>query len=176
MTTTENEVRTRDFTDEDYWDRLGRKSVLRFFLLAALHEQPMHGYGIAGSVAKCCDGGRPTDAMIYPALKELQEGGYLACEVEPVNGRQRKVCRLTARGEQAYSAAAKSWLNFLPHLVMSINRAPGMSGPVAAVLSGCCAPDILTGEGRTGGTPSDRAPGRTGDSETATVPAASCSW
>ena len=175
MAATGNETRTRDFTDEDYWDRLGRKSVLRFFLLAALHEQPMHGYGIAGSVARCCDGGRPTDAMIYPALKELQEGGYLACEVEPVNGRQRKICRLTARGEQAYAAAAKSWLNFLPHLVMSINRAPGMSSRVAAVLSGCCAPDVLTGGGRTGGTPSDPAPGRTGDSETATVPAASCS-
>ena len=90
------------------------------------------------------------------SLKELQEGGYLACEVEPVNGRQRKVCRLTARGEQAYAAAAKSWLNSLPHLVMSINRAPGMSSRVVAVLSGCCEPDMLTGGGRTGGkTPDD---------------------
>lgn len=144
MPATKNETAARDFTDEGYWDQLGRKSVLRFFLLAALHEQPMHGYGIAGSVAKCCDGGRPTDAMIYPALKELQEGGCLTCEVEPVAGRQRKVCRLTARGEQAYAAAAKAWLNFLPHLVVSINRAPGMSERTVAVLSGCCETDVVS--------------------------------
>ena len=144
MVPTATETAARDFTDEAYWDQLGRKSVLRFFLLAALHERPMHGYGIAGSVASCCEGGRPTDAMIYPALRELQEGGYVACEVEPVSGRQRKMCTLTARGEQAYAAAAKAWLNFLPHLVASISRAPGMSARAVAVLSGCCGADMET--------------------------------
>ena len=152
MATTKDKAATRDFTDGEYWDQLGRKSVLRFFLLAALHEQPMHGYGIAGSVASCCEGARPTDAMIYPALKELEQGGYLACEVEPVNGRQRKMCRLTARGERAYTAAAKAWLNFLPHLVVSINRAPGMSARVVAALSGCCDADALSADAQ-----SDRA-------------------
>lgn len=150
MSATKSETAARDFTNEGYWDQLGRKSVLRFFLLAALHEQPMHGYGIAASVAECCAGGRPTDAMIYPALKELQEDGCLACEVEPVAGRRRKVCRLTARGEQAYAAAAKAWLNFLPHLVVSINRAPGMSERTVAVLSGCCGPNVAPGGSRPG--------------------------
>jgi len=150
MSATKSETAARDFTDGQYWDQLARKSVLRFFLLAALHEQPMHGYGIAGSVAECCDGGRPTDAMIYPALKELQEAGCLACEVEPVAGRQRKVCRLTARGERAYAAAAKAWLNFLPHMVASINRAPGMSERTVAVLSGCCEADVVSGGSRPG--------------------------
>ena len=39
MSATKNETAARDFTDEGYGDQLGRKSVLRFFLLAALHEQ-----------------------------------------------------------------------------------------------------------------------------------------
>ena len=148
MATTTGERTARDFTNEEYWDQLGRKSLLRFFLLAALHEQPMHGYGIAGSVAKCCTGGRPTDAMIYPALKELQEGGYVACETEPAKGRKRKVCSLTSKGDRAYAAAARTWLGFLPHLVVSINRAPGMSGRAASMIVGCCDPDVLSGAGR----------------------------
>jgi len=150
MSATRSETAIRDFTDEEYWDRLGRKSVLRFFLLAALHERPMHGYGIAGSVAGCCEGGRPTDAMIYPALKELQEGGYVACEVEPVGGRQRKVCRLTGRGEQAYAAAAKAWLKFLPHLTVCITRAPGMSRKAFIVLSDCCEAGTPSGGAKQG--------------------------
>ena len=150
MTAIRGEVAVRDFTDEEYWDRLGRKSVLRFFLLAALYERPMHGYGIAGSVAGCCEGARPTDAMIYPALKDLQEGGYVACEVEPVNGRQRKVCKLTARGEQAYVAAAKAWMNFLPHLVACIRQAPGMSRKTFLLLTDCCEDAIPSGEKKRG--------------------------
>ncbi len=84
------------------------------------------------------------------ALKELQEGGYVACEVEPVSGRQRKVCSLTARGEQAYVAAAKAWMNFLPHLVVCITRAPGMSGRAFMVLSDCCEDAIPSGEKQQG--------------------------
>ncbi|MBM3957789.1 MAG: PadR family transcriptional regulator [Gemmatimonadetes bacterium] len=144
MSTKTDEAAVRDFTGVEYWDQLARRSVLRFFLLAALYEQPMHGYGIAGSVATCCEGSRPTDAMIYPALKELQEGGYIACEVEPAGGRTRKVCSLTPKGERAYRAASKAWLNFLPHLVGCISRGPGMSARVMAVLAGCCGPQILS--------------------------------
>ncbi len=127
---------TRDLTSEEYWEQLGRRSVLRFFLLAELHERPTYGYEIAGSVARCCEGGRPTDAMIYPALKELQEGGYLLCEVQPANGRRRKMCSLTPKGEQAYAAAARAWRGLLPHLTKSIKRAPGMSDGTDAV--DCC--------------------------------------
>lgn len=128
----------RDFTDPNYWDQLTRKSLLRFFLLAALNRKPMHGYAIAGEVAACCESSRPTDAMIYPVLKELHTGGYLACESEPAGGRERKVCRLTAKGESAYRAAAEVWLSYLPHLVASVAGAPGVSIGTSWVPAGCC--------------------------------------
>jgi len=44
--------------------------------------------------------------MIYPALHDLLEGGYVECLVETQGARQRKVCRLTEKGEEAYRAAA----------------------------------------------------------------------
>ena len=103
--------------DPQYWDMLIGRSVSRFFLLRALYERPRHGYGIGKSVRDacggCCD---PSDAMIYPALRELLEGGYIDCREEREGGRVRKICTLTERGLAAYRAAAAEWRKVLPHL------------------------------------------------------------
>jgi DNA-binding PadR family transcriptional regulator len=107
----------------DYWKALYRKSLLRFFLLGELAKRPMHGYEIGSFVAVCCDWKRPADAMIYPTLRELEEGGYIVCEVEEVSGRQRKVCRLTDRGRSAYEAAAKAWALALPQIEIAVRAA-----------------------------------------------------
>jgi DNA-binding PadR family transcriptional regulator len=49
------------------------------------------------------------EAMVYPAVRELVEGGYLDCRQEVVEGEKRHVCRLTDRGKEAYLATAKAW-------------------------------------------------------------------
>lgn len=112
-----------DLTQVAYWQGLNRKSLLRFFLLAELNRRPMHGYEIATSVASCCDGVRPTDAMIYPTLRELEEGGYITCEEAEAGGRRRKVCSLTQRGRTAYEAAARAWSFALPQIERAIGNA-----------------------------------------------------
>ena len=116
----------QDLTDEKYWDMLNRKSVSRFFLLAALSEKPQHGYELRRSIGQCCPGAEPTDAMIYPTLKTLLEGGYIACDVETGGTRDRKVCSLTPKGEEAYRAAAGAWAKMLPWLQQCVTSA----GPV----------------------------------------------
>ena len=40
MTTSAEKTSGSDLTDEKYWDMLNRKSVSRFFLLAALSDRP----------------------------------------------------------------------------------------------------------------------------------------
>lgn len=117
-----------DLTDEKYWDMLNRKSVSRFFLLAALSDRPQHGYELRRSIGQCCPGAEPTDAMIYPTLKILLEGGYIACDVESSGTRERKVCSLTPKGEAAYAAAARAWSRMLPWLQQCVNSA-GSVGP-----------------------------------------------
>ena len=114
-----------DLTDEKYWDLLNRKSVSRFFLLAALSDRPQHGYELRRSIGQCCPGAEPTDAMIYPTLKILLAGGYIACDVESGGTRDRKVCRLTPKGEAAYSAAARAWSRMLPWLQQCVAGADG---------------------------------------------------
>lgn len=100
-----------------YWDLLINRSVSRFFLLAALAREPMHGYQLGKAVEEttgaCCS---PSAATIYPTLRELVEGGYILCEVEHTGARERKVCALTPKGRAAYQTAARAWLRILPFL------------------------------------------------------------
>ena len=125
------EKQSIELTGVEYWQGLNRKSLLRFFLFAALHDKPMHGYELANAVSVCCDGVRPTDAMIYPTLKELESNGYVVCSVESDGARQRKVCMLTEKGEQAFRAAAQAWAQALPQ----IENAAHTAG-----VSACCEP------------------------------------
>jgi len=109
---------------DTYWEMLINRSVQRFFLLWALHRRPMHGYELARSIKSacggCCD---PTDAMIYPALRDLIEGGLVECREETVSGRRRKVCRLTDAGEEAYREAAGAWQRIMGPLHEAVETA-----------------------------------------------------
>ena len=106
---------TKDLTDKSYWRMLASRGTGRFLVLAALHEQPRHGYDLARAVTLACDGCcEPSDAMIYPTIKELSEGGYIVCRTESQGRRIRKVCELTERGRDAYRAAAEVWNAVLP--------------------------------------------------------------
>ncbi len=107
----------RDLTEKSYWQSLASRGTGRFLVLAALNERPRHGYELARAVTEACDGCcEPTDAMIYPTIRELTEGGYITCRTESQGQRQRKVCELTDRGRVAFRAAAEVWTSVLPAL------------------------------------------------------------
>ncbi len=111
------EVTERDLTDKNYWRMLASRGTGRFLVLAALNERPRHGYELARAVTVACDGCcEPTDAMIYPTIRELLSGGYVVCRTEAQGQRERKVCELTERGREAYRAAAEVWSAVLPAL------------------------------------------------------------
>jgi DNA-binding PadR family transcriptional regulator len=111
----------KDLTDKDYWRMLASRGASRFLVLAALHRQPRHGYELARAVTQACDGCcEPTDAMIYPTIRELTEGGYIVCRTEWQGQRQRKVCELTDRGREAFRAAAEVWSAMLPAINQAI--------------------------------------------------------
>ena len=116
----------RDLTQKGYWQTLASRGTGRFLVLAALNERPRHGYELARAVTEACDGCcEPTDAMIYPTIRELTKGGYITCRTEANGGRQRKVCELTDKGRQAFRAAAEVWSAVLPALQEGIDA--GMS-------------------------------------------------
>ncbi len=131
-----------EMTDPQYWGKLVGKSLFRFFLLSALYKRPLHGYEIGKSVKEYCSGCcEPSDAMIYPALHELLEGGYIECWTEKVGGRERKVCALTPKGMEAYEAASDVWERVIPHLEGAVAAARGQekgSGEEKISPCDCC--------------------------------------
>ena len=114
---------------EDYWENLIKRSLCRFLLLAELAQGPVHGYGLNRAIKQACQGCcEPTEAMVYTAIKELNEGGYVACRTEEHQGRQRRVCWLTPTGQASYQAAARVWEKVLPRIKESVEQA--LVGPV----------------------------------------------
>jgi DNA-binding PadR family transcriptional regulator len=103
--------------DEKYWTDLIAKSASRYFLLASLAREPLHGYGLAREIAGACNNCcTPTDAMIYPAIREMSEAGLITCRREKQGKRTRNVCELTEAGWEAYRIASEAWARVLPGL------------------------------------------------------------
>jgi DNA-binding PadR family transcriptional regulator len=120
----------RDLTDKNYWRLLASRGTGRFLVLAALNERPRHGYELARAVTVACDGCcEPSDAMIYPTIRELLAGGYIVCRTEAQGQRQRKVCELTDRGREAYRAAAEVWRAVIPALQDAVDVGLALPAP-----------------------------------------------
>ena len=77
-----------------------------FFILTALAEQPLHGYGVIRAVNDLSDGRITLRAgTLYAALDRLTEEGLLVVDrEEAVDGRLRRYYRLTDDGGSALSA------------------------------------------------------------------------
>ena len=79
-----------------------------YFVLAALLDQPLHGYGIVKKVAEQSQGRvRLAAGTLYGILDRLVERGLAVPESEErVEGRTRRYYRLTDTGRRALSQEA----------------------------------------------------------------------
>lgn len=74
-----------------------------FFILTALAERPLHGYGVMRAVGELSGGRlRLRAGTLYAALDRLADDGLLAVDrEEAVGGRLRRYYRLTDSGVAA---------------------------------------------------------------------------
>ena len=77
-----------------------------YYMLTALLDGPLHGYGIIKRVEELSEGRiRLAAGTLYGALDRLTEEGDIAVDrEEEVNGRRRRYYRLTSRGETSLAA------------------------------------------------------------------------
>lgn len=138
-----------DLRDPEHWETAIVRAAGRMFLLAALVDEPGHGYGIAGRIRELCDGCcDPSDAMIYPGLHDLEAAGLIACKRETTGARVRNVCTLTGKGREALHTAAHAWARHLP----AIERVIAMAGVRGAEEgAACCAAESEMAGAREGG-------------------------
>ncbi len=64
-------------------------------------------------------------------MKELLDGGYVECREEEHQGRRRRVCWLTATGQESFRAAARVWQKMLPTIKGSVAQALAQPTPAA---------------------------------------------
>jgi PadR family transcriptional regulator PadR len=89
------------------------KGHLDLLLLAALREEPAHGYRVVELLRERSDGlFELGEGTVYPALYRLEKRGLLASAWESGSGRRRRVYRLTARGEKALTVKRSEWRAF----------------------------------------------------------------
>jgi PadR family transcriptional regulator len=79
-----------------------------YFVLAALLDGRLHGYGIIKRAAELSDGRvRITAGTLYGAIDRLIEQGLVAADgEETVSGRLRRYYRITGEGERVVAEEA----------------------------------------------------------------------
>ena len=99
-----------DYLDKSYWNGMIKMSLSRLFILRVLYEEKLHGYEITKRISEitngCC---APSEGSLYPALNNFEKEGYLSSEKMKVNGRERKVYKLTEKGLKAYKVGIEAW-------------------------------------------------------------------
>ena len=99
-----------DITTRGYWQSVLNQSLCKFFILRALYEEPLHGYGVIKAVEEQTDGFCvPTEGSVYPILREFEQCACAESTEETHNGRRRKVYRLTAKGRWAFERGVAVW-------------------------------------------------------------------
>src|SRR3954447_11439935 len=86
---------------------------LDLLLLAALRDGERHGYALIAHLRERSEGRFDyPEGTIYPALRRLEDEGLLASTWRELDGRRRRVYRLTAAGTRALAGRTQEWERF----------------------------------------------------------------
>ncbi|MFC7622238.1 PadR family transcriptional regulator [Microlunatus sp. GCM10028923] len=89
------------------------KGHLDGLLLAVIEQGPLHGYAVIEALQVRSGGSLalPT-GTVYPALRRLEEAGWISGRWSTVDGRRRRTYRLTNAGQKALAAERDEWSAF----------------------------------------------------------------
>lgn len=94
-------------------------------LLAVVEDQPAHGYAIIEELRRRSQGAFDLpEGTVYPALHRLERAGLLRSDAATVNGRQRRVYRLSRRGVGALRQQRSQWQHFAGAVSSVLKAAP----------------------------------------------------
>ena len=86
------------------------RGALRAILLSLIAEKPAHGYALARALEEKTGGAlKMREGTLYPALHELELDGLVEPEVIEVEGRKRRVYRITPKGKREAADWRKHW-------------------------------------------------------------------
>ncbi len=91
------------------------RNDIPIFVLAVLESGPAHGYAIAREIDRRCAGDIVLrDGSLYPALRTLEEEGFIAgeWEAQTSGGPPRKIYALTEEGKAEVVRRAGLWRRY----------------------------------------------------------------
>src|SRR5947209_14261274 len=89
------------------------KGHLDSLVLAVLAEGPLHGYAVIEALRRRSEGAfELAEGTLYPVLHRLEAEGLLASSWTTVQGRRRRVYRLTRQGRAALAGRREDWRRF----------------------------------------------------------------
>ena len=95
---------------------MGRERVkghLDLLVLSVLKSGEAHGYEVIAELRRRSEGEFDLpEGTVYPALHRLEREGLLSSDWATLEGRRRRVYRLTARGVEALTEQSRQWHRF----------------------------------------------------------------
>jgi PadR family transcriptional regulator, regulatory protein PadR len=89
------------------------KNHLELLVLTALKARPGHGYSIIRAIRDCSDGEfELLEGSLYPALHRLERDGLVTSSWSNVDGRKRRVYKLSRKGRAAFEQRERDWRRF----------------------------------------------------------------
>jgi PadR family transcriptional regulator, regulatory protein PadR len=89
------------------------KGHIDLLVLAVLAGTPAHGYRVVEAVRARSDGMFDlAEGTVYPALHRLERSGLVRSRWQTVDGRRRRVYRLTRLGTSVLARRRREWLAF----------------------------------------------------------------
>jgi DNA-binding PadR family transcriptional regulator len=101
------------------------KGHLEPLVMAILEDGPAHGYAIIESLRERSGGVFDLpEGTVYPALHRLEDAGWVTSHRHVVDGRQRRVYRLSAAGRRSLGASRATWQEFSFAVTRVLNASP----------------------------------------------------
>lgn len=89
------------------------KGHLDLLLLAIVADGPAHGYAVISDLATRSGGAlQLPEGTVYPALHRLEAAGSLTSLWVSINGRRRRIYKLTPDGRKALARQRSDWQAF----------------------------------------------------------------
>jgi PadR family transcriptional regulator, regulatory protein PadR len=102
------------------------KGNVELLILAAVSNEPSHGYAITQAIADASEGYFDMkEGTLYAHLHELERDGLLSSAWDTASGRPRRYYHITEKGLKKLAAQRKEWNAFST----SINRALNVLAP-----------------------------------------------
>jgi transcriptional regulator len=105
------------------------QGTLGILILKALLAGPAHGYGIARWIEQTTDDVlRIEEGSLYPALRRLEDRGWVASEWGvSENNRRARFYTITTAGRAHLRAEAAVWMRYSGAIVRVLRAAPSLA-------------------------------------------------